>query len=110
MTFYDFFIWGGEPYLLVVFWDVLYVEDSHGKCLALSVIPGQNKDGLISCLALKVEPEVEMNPPEMVFRQSFLSPRVTLNILFGYNLKILCPRITPARTRQTDIHESLIKV
>ena len=41
---------GGKPYLFVVFRDVLDVEDSHGKGLALFVIPGKSKDGLIEKL------------------------------------------------------------
>ena len=67
-----------KPYLFVVFRDILDVENSHGECLTLVVIP---KDGAELDAGSKVEPEVEMDSAKVVVWQSLLSPWITLNIL-----------------------------
>ena len=78
---YDF-LYGGvgwkPSYLFVVFRDILDVENSHSKCLALVVIP---KDGAEVDAGLKVEPEVEVYSAKVVVWQPLLSPWITLNIL-----------------------------
>ena len=84
-------------YLLVVFRNVLYVENPHSKGLAYVVVPEHDNDKKeskrlkqIFCMEKKTLPKVKMNSSKMIVRKSFISTRVTLRIsVAGIVMKIL---------------------
>ena len=95
------------PYLLVVFRNVLNVENPHSKGLANVVVPEHDNDKTESkgfkqmFLWKKNLPKVEMNSSKMIVRKSFLSTRVTLRIIVaGIVMKILSNHHDPHRSRK----------